>query len=72
MKENQQKVYNFFKEKGLNDTAIAGIMGNLEQESGMMSNNLQKVRINKPRKAHYFSGGMDSGFIYFLCNFSYK
>lgn len=43
MKENQQKVYNFFKEKGLNDTAIAGIMGNLEQESGMMSNNLQNT-----------------------------
>ena len=34
-------IWNFFKEKGLNDYAVAGIYGNLEKESGLRSNNLQ-------------------------------
>lgn len=34
-------IWNFFKGKGLNDFAVAGIMGNLEAESGLRSNNLQ-------------------------------
>ena len=34
-------IWNFFKNKGLNDYAIAGIMGNLYAESGLISNNLQ-------------------------------
>lgn len=32
--DNESKVWNFFKSKGLNDYAIAGIMGNMKQESG--------------------------------------
>lgn len=32
--DNESKVWNFFKSKGLNNYAIAGIMGNIKQESG--------------------------------------
>lgn len=35
------EIWKFFKGKGLNDFAIAGIMGNLFAESGLRSNNLQ-------------------------------
>lgn len=31
---NAEKVWNFFKSKGLSDIAVAGIMGNAQQESG--------------------------------------
>lgn len=34
--ENKKQVWNFLKSKGLNDGAAAGIMGNMEQESGFM------------------------------------
>ena len=34
-------IYNFFKAKGLPDVSIAGILGNLNVESGLNSNNLQ-------------------------------
>lgn len=34
-------IWNFFKGKGLNDFAVAGIMGNLYAESGLRANNLQ-------------------------------
>ena len=44
----------------------------IEELKNMLFEDLQKVRINKPQKARYFSGGLDSGFVYFLCNFSYK
>lgn len=35
------KIWRFLKEKGLNDYAVAGIMGNLYAESGLISTNLQ-------------------------------
>lgn len=37
----EETIWKFFKGKGLNDYAIAGIMGNLYAESGLRSNNLQ-------------------------------
>ena len=37
----QETIWDFFKEKGLNDYAIAGIMGNLYAESGLIPTNLQ-------------------------------
>jgi len=37
----QEKIWDFFKNKGLNDYAIAGIMGNLYAESGLIPTNLQ-------------------------------
>lgn len=41
--DNKTQIYNFFREKGLSDIAICGIMGNLQQESGLLSNNLQNT-----------------------------
>lgn len=37
----EQKIWTFFKEKGLNDFGIAGLMGNLRAESGLNPKNLQ-------------------------------
>ena len=36
-------IWDFFKEKGLNDYGIAGLMGNLYAESGLNSKNLQQT-----------------------------
>lgn len=38
----QAIVWNYFKNKGLNDKAIAGIMGNIQQESGFNSSVVNK------------------------------
>lgn len=38
---NEQKIWNFLRSKGLNDYGIASVMGNLYAESGLKSNNLQ-------------------------------
>ena len=35
---NAEKIWNFFAEKGLSSSAIAGILGNLQQESGLNPN----------------------------------
>ena len=37
----EQKIWSFFKDKGLNDMGIAGLMGNLRAESGLNPRNLQ-------------------------------
>lgn len=39
--DNAAVIWNFLKSKGLNDFAVAGIMGNLEGESGLNPCNLQ-------------------------------
>lgn len=39
--DNPSTIWNFFKGKGLNDFAVAGIMGNLYAESGLKPTNLQ-------------------------------
>ena len=38
---NEKKIWNFLKSKGLNDFAVAGIMGNLRAESALSPINLQ-------------------------------
>lgn len=38
---NEEKIWNFLKSKGLNDYGVAGLMGNLYAESGLIPNNLQ-------------------------------
>lgn len=38
---NEQKIWNFFKSKGLNDYACAGLMGNLSAESNLNSCNME-------------------------------
>ncbi len=41
--DNPSTVWNYFKGKGLNDFAVAGIMGNLYAESGFKPTNLQNT-----------------------------
>lgn len=40
---NEEKIWNFFKNKNLNDYGISGLMGNLMCESGLEPNNLQNT-----------------------------
>lgn len=40
---NEQIIWNYFKDKGLNDFGIAGLMGNLYAESGLSPINLQNT-----------------------------
>lgn len=40
---DEQVIWNFLKGKGLNDFAVAGVMGNLYAESGLRSDNLENV-----------------------------
>lgn len=40
----EQTIWNFLKQKGLSDIAVAGIMGNLQAESGLRSNNLEDTK----------------------------
>lgn len=41
--KNEEIIWNFFKSKGLNDYACAGIVGNAYAESGCVSNNLENM-----------------------------
>lgn len=41
--DNPSTIWNYFKGKGLNDFAVAGIMGNLYAESGFKPTNLQNT-----------------------------
>jgi hypothetical protein len=45
--DNTEVIWNFLKGKGLNDYAVAGIMGNLYAESGLKPNNLQNAYESK-------------------------
>lgn len=40
---NEEKIWNFFSNKGLNDFGIAGLMGNIYAESGLVPTNLQNT-----------------------------
>lgn len=40
---NDQFIWNFLKKEGFNDYGIAGLMGNLYAESGLLPNNLQNT-----------------------------
>lgn len=42
-KSNEEKIWNYFKSKNLNDYGCAGLIGNLFCESGLMPNNLQNT-----------------------------
>lgn len=43
MATNEERIWNFLKDKGLNDCGIAGLMGNLQAESGLRPDNLQNT-----------------------------
>lgn len=58
----EQKIWNFFKDKGLNDYAVAGIMGNLFAESGLRANNLQNTYSKKFRMTdEQYTAAVDNG-----------
>lgn len=40
---NEKVIWDYFKGKGLNDFGVAGLMGNLYAESGLLPNNLQNT-----------------------------
>lgn len=44
---NEERIWRFLKEKGLNDYAAAGVMGNLYAESGLSPINLENYYENK-------------------------
>ena len=41
---NEKYIWDFLRNKGLTEYAVAGIMGNLQAESGMQTNNLEDTR----------------------------
>ena len=45
--DNMIFIWDFFKAKGLPDYGIAGLMGNLYAESGLKSNTLERLCINR-------------------------
>lgn len=46
----EEKIWNYLKAQGLNDFGAAGLMGNLQAESGLIPNNLQNSFENAPAK----------------------
>lgn len=40
-KNTEEKIYNYFKEKGINDYGICGLMGNLYAESGLIPDRVE-------------------------------
>lgn len=59
---NEKTIWNFLTGKGLNAYAVAGIMGNLYAESGLMPNNLQNTYNNKLGKTDAeYTAAVDNG-----------
>jgi hypothetical protein len=59
---SEQTIWNFLKSKGLNDFAVAGVMGNLFAESGLKPTNLQnsfEIKLNLTDDT--YTKGVDSG-----------
>ena len=61
---NEETIWNYFKKQGFTDAAVAGIMGNLEAESGFRPNNLENAA---EKKSGYtdaeFTKAVDNGSI---------
>lgn len=62
---NEKVIWDYFKAKGLNDFGIAGLMGNLYAESGLLPNNLQNTGNKK-------LGMTDDEYVATVDNGSYK
>ena len=63
-----ERIWNYFKAKGLNDFAIAGLMANMKAESGLLFNNLEDLcerRLKENGKPYYtdetYTAAVDSG-----------
>lgn len=66
---SEEKIWNFFKLKGLNDYACAGILGNANAESGLRPNNLQdtyqrKLNMTDEEYTKSVDNGTYNNFIY--------
>ena len=62
MATTEQKIWQYFKSKGLNDYGIAGLMGNLYAESGLRPTNLQNTYEKKLGLAdEEYTAAVDSG-----------
>lgn len=61
---NSEKIWNYFKEKGLNDYGIAGLLGNLDCESGLNPKNLENTYERK-------LGYSDDGYVNAVDNGTY-
>lgn len=66
---NSEKIWNYFKEKGLNDYGIAGLLGNLDCESGLNPNNLENAYERKlgypdDKYVQAVDNGLYTNFIY--------
>lgn len=66
---NEEKIWNFFKSKGLNDYACAGILANANAESGLKPNNLQdtyqrKLNMTDDEYTQAVDNGTYNNFIY--------
>lgn len=60
--ENAEKIWNYFKGKGLTSYGIAGLMGNLEAESGLDPTNLQNSSNSRSGMSDSeFTSAVDSG-----------
>ena len=61
---NEEMIWNYFKLQGFTDAAVAGILGNLEAESGYLPNNLENAAA---RRSGYtdeqFTKAVDNGTI---------
>ena len=61
---NEEIIWNFFKGQGFTDSGIAGIMGNLQQESSFLPTNLEQAANNKSGYTDArFTEEVDSGLI---------
>lgn len=59
---DSEKIWNFLKSKGLNDCGCASLIGNLDCESGLKSNNLQDTGNRKLGMSDdEFTAAVDSG-----------
>lgn len=74
---NAEKIWNFIKSKGLNDYSTAGILGNMDAESGLNPQNLQdscqsKLGMNDATYTNAVDTGIYSKeqFIYDNCGYS--
>lgn len=70
----EQIIWNFLKQKGLTDYAVAGIMGNLQAESGLRPNNLedtksQKLGLSDEEYTRRVDNGTYSNFIIDECGY---
>ena len=66
---NEEKAWNFFKSKGLNDYACAGLLANANAESGLKPNNLQdtyqrKLNMTDDEYTQAVDNGTYNNFIY--------